>query len=120
MKKDTRPKTIFCDIDGTLIKHCSPSKISESEDVSLLSGTLEKLEEWDSAGYNIILVTGRKESLRKHTERQLFKAGIIYDKLIMGIGGGTRYIVNDEKPDGTVTCYSISLKRNSGIKDIDI
>lgn len=95
-----RPKTIFCDIDGTLIKHDSPEISSKPNyKMVLLEGTLEKLLEWDKLGYNIILTTGRKESMRRVTEKQLEEVGIFYDQLVMGIGGGERYIINDIKPE---------------------
>ena len=93
---DTRPKTIICDIDGTLVKHELPWKnTSASQKLELLPGTVEKFSEWDSKGYNIILMTGRKESLRVNTEKQLSDIGIFYDKLIMGVGGGPRIIINE-------------------------
>jgi len=118
--QDRRPKTIFCDIDGTLIKHLPPDKIAQERNTRVLQGTIDKLIEWDRKGYNIILVTGRKESLREITIKQLQQYGIIYDKLIMGIGGGARILINDCKPDGTESAYAINLQRNIGIKDIDI
>ena len=86
----------------------------------MLDGTLDKLNEWEHKGYNIILTTGRKESLRKVTEKQLSEAGIFYDQLIMGIGGGARYLINDKKSDGTIASFAISPDRNYGIKDIEI
>ena len=46
----------------------------------------------------IILTTGRKEGMRRITEQQLENAGIVYDRLIMGIGGGIRVLINDLKP----------------------
>ena len=118
---ESRAKTIFCDIDGTLVKHRKPTEHT-SEDVELepLEGTVEKIQEWDKKGYNIILTTGRRESIRGITEKQLAKVGIIYDKLIMGIGGGVRVVINDCKPDGEETAKSITVMRNYGIKDIDI
>lgn len=116
-----RPKTIFCDIDGTLIKHELPINISKEDyKMELLNGTLEKLQEWDSKGYNIILTTGRKESLRKKTEEQLQKIGVIYDTLIMGIGGGDRILINDKKPDGRITVECFCPDRNFGISKIEI
>jgi hydroxymethylpyrimidine pyrophosphatase-like HAD family hydrolase len=118
---DIRPKTIFCDIDGTLVKHDPPSLTSKPNyKMELLEGTIEKLLEWDKKGYNIILTTGRKESLRKVTEHQLTESGIFYDYLIMGVGGGTRYLINDDKPEGTESAFAINLKRNEGINNIDI
>jgi len=118
---DTRPKTIICDIDGTIVKHELPHKnTSASKKLEILPGTIEKFSEWDAKGYNIILMTGRKESLRLNTEKQLAEAGIFYDKLIMGVGGGPRIIINDNKPDGTLTAFSHSIPRNEGISSISI
>jgi len=120
--KELRPKTIFCDIDGTLVKHASPFIASRPDfQMELLPGTLEKLEEWDRAGHNIILTTGRRESMRKETERQLSEVGIIYDYLLMGIKGGKRYLINDRKPYGTEDyAKAINLTRNEGIGELDV
>ena len=119
---DTRPITIFCDIDGTLVHHQPPGSVAKTDaKLELLPGTIEKLNEWDSKGYCIILVTGRKESMRDITEKQLKDVGIFYDKLIMGIGGGPRYIINDKKPNNNNdTAHSICLDRNIGILNINI
>lgn len=118
---DNRPKTIICDIDGTLIIHNKPSEVAKnSYTPELLEGTIDKLNEWERNGYNIILLTGRKESMRKITENQLSQLGIYYDQLIMGVGGGPRYLINDYKSDGTKASFAINVERNKGIKDIDI
>jgi len=118
---DIRPKTIFCDIDGTLVKHAPPTiAANPKHKMELLDGTLEKLLEWDKKGYNIILITGRKESLRSITEKQLSEVGIFYDQLVMGIGGGIRYLINDKKPEGIKTAFNICLDRDKGINNIKI
>jgi hypothetical protein len=88
--------------------------------MEVLDGTIEKLLEWNKKGYTIILTTGRRESNRDITIKQLQEAGIFYDQLIMGVGRGPRVVVNDIKPDGMLTAYSINLVRNFGLKDIDI
>ena len=118
---DVRPKTIICDIDGTLIFHNSPDKAAKPDtQVVLIEGTIAKLLEWDRKGYNIILLTGRKESLRGVTEKQLSQAGIFYDQLIMGVGGGPRYLINDTKPDGAHSAFAYNVLRNKGIKDLEV
>lgn len=119
---DRRPNTIFCDIDGTLVKHYPPTVTAKYDfNLEIIPGTLEKLLDWDKKGYNIILISGRRESMRKETEKQLSKLGIIYDQLILGIGGGMRYIINDRKPNSKKDyAHSINIDRNIGIKDIDI
>ena len=120
--KETRPITIFCDIDGTLVKHMPPQEASKpNAHMELLPGTIEKIIDWDRKGNNIILTTGRRESIRKETERQLAEVGIIYDYLLMGIKGGKRYLINDKKPNKLENyALAINLKRNKGIKDIEI
>ena len=122
---EQRPPTIFCDIDGTLVKHQGYPAIEKipnsSHKMELLPGTLKKLWEWDSKGYRIILTTGRKEGLRKSTEKQLAVVGIIYDQLIMGIGGGKRYLVNDRKPHNSEDyAHALNLDRNIGIENLEI
>ena len=114
-----RPKTIFLDIDGTLIEHTEEITEQLTKKPILLKGTLETLTEWDRKGYNIILTTGRRESARKITEQQLSELGIFYDQLIMGLGGGIRVVVNDRKKNKTDdTAIAINLDRNYGIKEI--
>ena len=120
-----KPKTIFCDIDGTLCEYpysgTRDGNYDFDSDMKPLSGTIKKLWEWDKTGHMIILTTGRKEGMRKSTEKQLRRAGIIYDKLIMGIGGGTRVLINDLKPDRPgETAIAINLKRDKGVKDVKI
>ena len=116
---DTRPKTILCDIDGTLVYHEIPAcNTSPMDNLMELPGTVKKLSEWDSKGYNIVLITGRRESMRRATEEQLARLGVFYDQLIMGIGGGDRILINDNKPDGRETAFAINLERNKGIDDI--
>lgn len=122
---DIRPKTIFCDIDGTLLKHFPPGQsfynyVTSSDNMGLV-GTVDKLLEWDKKGYNIILTTGRRESMRKFTEEQLESAGIFYDQLIMGIGGGVRVLINDLKPGSDEeTAIAFNIKRDEGIDKIEI
>lgn len=119
---NNRPKTIICDIDGTLVKHVSLGTSSKVDfKMELLPGTIEKLQEWDVKGYNIILISGRRESMRKVTEKQLSEVGIVYDQLILGVGGGIRHLINDKKPNGIAnTALSYNLVRNKGIGDLEL
>tara|TARA_Y100001963_G_C6690836_1_gene404553 strand:- start:610 stop:972 length:363 start_codon:yes stop_codon:yes gene_type:complete len=117
-----KSKTIFCDLDGTLVKHNNPVEAQNPDlELEVLPGTHDKLREWDSKGYNIIITTGRKKSARIATIQQLSRAGILYDELIMGFGGGHRYLINDTKPNSDDdTCFAITVKRNEGIEDLEI
>ena len=117
-----KSKTIFCDLDGTLVKHSNPVDAQNPDlNLEVLPGTHDKLREWDSKGYYIILTTGRKESTRNATAKQLQRAGIFYNQLIMGFGGAVRYIRNDRKPNSKDdTTYAINVDRNKGIKDVEL
>lgn len=117
---DSRPKTIICDIDGTLCEHSIPTVNTSAPSLKILPGTIDKLSEWDAKGYNIVLITGRRESMRASTEKQLAEAGIFYDQLVMGVGGGVRVLINDNKPNGKEAAMCINLERNKGISNINI
>jgi hydroxymethylpyrimidine pyrophosphatase-like HAD family hydrolase len=119
---NNKPKTIFCDLDGTLVKHSNPVEVQNPNlKLEVLPGTYERLREWDSKGYYIIITTGRKRSARESTKKQLSRAGILYDELIMGFGGGDRIIINDRKPNSDKdTVFAINIDRNKGIQDVEL
>jgi len=115
------PKTIICDIDGTLIKHFDDIFLNITNTPVLLNNTLESIKQWEKLNYKIILLTGRKESTRKVTEEQLLKLGIVYDQLVMGVTNGERILINDKKINGIKnTSYAINVVRNKGLENIDI
>ena len=65
----TKNFTIFCDLDGTLWEQGDPCEIAKpGYQPKIIHGTVDKIREWDSKGFKIILTTGRKESLREVTE----------------------------------------------------
>lgn len=99
-------QTIFCDLDGTVFQHAGDE---------ILDGVQEQFYKWVSEEAMIILVTGRKESLRKRTEEALAKYNLPYDLLIMGLPRGERIIVNDRKPSGEATAGCYSPCRNEGL-----
>ena len=123
------PPTLFIDIDGTLVSFPDTEdeyrKIARGEQkLFLLPGVREKLWEWESKGYKIILTTGRREMFRYETERALKYAGIGYEQLIMSVGCGPRYIINDRKPgikNGKKdTAFAINVDRNEGLENVEI
>ena len=117
----TKNYTIFCDLDGTLWEQGDPTEIAKpGYQPKIIHGTVDKVREWDSKGYKIILTTGRKESLRDVTVRQLSYAGIVYDQLVMGIGGGSRVLINDLRANGDVSAFVYQPKRNEGIAGLNL
>jgi len=118
---ENKSKTILCDIDGCISYHRGNISDIHKGDMLILPGVIDTFADWDRKGYNIILVSGRRESMRKDTERQLSAAGIFYDQLIMGVKNGIRVLINDTKEGSDIpTAMAISLKRNVGMKDLNI
>jgi hydroxymethylpyrimidine pyrophosphatase-like HAD family hydrolase len=117
-----KPKTIFCDLDGTLTKHPKDVGLIQNPDYELevLPGVKEFLYTIDVNSYHLVITTGRKESAREATIKQLHRAGILYDQLIMGFGGGDRILINDRKPDGRDTASVINLTRDKGVEDVQL
>ena len=115
------PKTILCDIDGTLIKH-SGDIINQYKTTTpeILPNTINLLKKWEKNQYKIILTTGRKECMRNATIKQLDDLGIIYDDIIFGLTSGDRILINDRKSDNIRnTAYAINVTRNKGLFDYD-
>ena len=113
----TRKKknTYFCDIDGTIFKY-RKFETYTTTDAEPIETTVDKLNEWYNEGHQIVLTTARPEELREHTIMELTKAYIPYDKLIMGIERGPRYLINDMDPKKPgERAISINLKRDKGI-----
>ena len=110
-------KTIICDIDGTIFKYLWGTPEVMNGRVEPLPGVIQQIGRWEMEGCKIILMTGRRESLRKKTEYDLQRFGIPYDILLMGYADSGRVVINDE--GGTIKAHAVSLKRDTGFKEYD-
>jgi hypothetical protein len=113
-------KTIFCDIDGTIFEYRKFETYTSSTPTPI-EDVVEKIKEWFDNGEQIILTTARPEYMRYRTMEELNMFNIPYTTLLMGIGRGPRYVINDmdpNKPGKRAT--GINLKRNEGFKDINL
>jgi len=110
-----KKNTYFCDIDGTIFKY-RKFETYESTDAEPIKTTVDKLNEWYDEGHMIVLTTARPEDMRKHTTKELVNNTIPFDRLIMGIERGPRYLINDMDPnkDGK-RAIAINVKRDKGI-----
>lgn len=114
-------KTIFCDLDGCIFKHYGSIAEILTNPCELLPGVQETFKMWIHKGYIVIITTGRPKSLRAVTEQQIHNAGLYYHHLIMDLPRGQRVVINDIKPDKTTdTAASINIKRNEGLKNVNI
>jgi len=93
-----KKNTIFCDIDGTLFKYRKFETYMTSKP-ELLNGAKEKMDQWTKSGHMIILTTARPENLREHTKKELEMHKLPYNRLIMGIERGPRFLINDLDPN---------------------
>ncbi len=110
-----KKNTYFCDIDGTIFKY-RKFETYESTEAEPIKATVDKLNEWYDQGHQIILTTARPEVLKRHTINELSKAHIPFDKLVMGIERGPRYLINDMDPNRPgERAISINLERDKGL-----
>ena len=90
-----KKRTIFCDIDGTIFKYrkFETIKTTKSEFTP--------------------------EDLRDHTVRELLTMGVPWDKLVMGIERGPRYLINDMDPAKSgLRAIAYSIERDRGLKKV--
>ena len=111
-------KTIICDIDGTIVKYMGGghTAIIENEH-QILPGVRERFRAWECAGHRIILITGRRESVRERTESELRRLGIPFDILLMGYADSGRILINDI--GSKVKAHAVNVTRDAGWNDID-
>ncbi len=102
------PKTWILDLDGTLVVHDGPFIMGHDEFLPGAKEFLDSIPDRDM----IILLTARLEYEKPHTLRFLKENHVRYDHIIFGAGEGERIMINDNKPDGLVTTYGISTKRD--------
>ncbi|MBC8489384.1 MAG: HAD hydrolase family protein, partial [Bacteroidetes bacterium] len=112
--------TIFCDLDGTLVKHEDVPMYDHPLEV--LPDTIAKLNQWIEQGYKIIICTARSTEDENNLRNSMAKAGIPYHQLIMGVPSGPRHVINDRKPSELLVSQvsSQEIPRNLGIKNINL
>ena len=120
MKREQNYKTIFSDIDGTLIEQVRFEDLNPNV-VTLLPGVKEKMLEWYDAGHYIVLTTARPEHLREITEIQMNIAGIRFDQLIMGIGREERILINNNSKGepNAPRAMAVAVGRDAGFNNSD-
>lgn len=112
-----KKNTIFCDIDGTIFMYRKFETYTQTKP-EVIPSTLEYLKEQSSLGHMIVLTTARPQYLEIHTIKELIEAEVPYDKLIMGIERGPRYLINDMDPNEEgFRAYAINLQRDKGFKE---
>lgn len=107
--------TWILDFDGTLVEH---NGYLTGED-KFLEGAKEFLNSIPKDDY-ILIVTAREMQAKEKTLEFLKKNNVRYNNIIFDVPMGERILINDNKPSGLKCAYSISPKRNAGLKNLKI
>lgn len=106
--------TYFCDIDGTIFKYRKFETIP-THPPEVIESVSEQLKKWSEEGHHIVLTTARPEDLRERTVFELDLHSIKYNQLVMNIGRGPRYLINDMDPEKEGNrAFGINLERDKG------
>lgn len=110
-----KKNTYFVDIDGTILKY-RKFETYKSTTPEVIESTRDYITEAYSEGHMIILTTARPEELREHTKLELKLNNVPWNRLIMGIERGPRYLINDMDPNSPgERAIAINLIRDKGI-----
>ena len=114
-----KKSTLFCDIDGTLLKYrkFETYKTCKAEPIE---NTINIINNAYENGHSIILTTARPEYLRTHTLKELNDNNIKFHQLIMSIARGNRIVLNDNEFPSINRTFAFNLERNKGFSNNDI
>lgn len=108
-------KTIFIDLDGTLVFHNYEPLI---QDDIFLPGAIDFLIRCRQSNYYCILTTNRsKINSYQVIEHLYFNYNFKFDREIFDLPVGIRFIINDNKNE-EIRAIAIPVERNFGLKDI--
>ena len=109
-------KTIFSDIDGTLV-HQVPFEEIDPFTSRALPGVVETMTKWFKEGHHIVLTTARPEELRDLTIQEMDLLGIPFHQLVMGIGRSERILINNKsnKNPREKRATAIEVHKNVGL-----
>lgn len=111
-----KKETYFVDVDGTIFKYRKFETYKTSAAV-VVPSTLEYLQLKKADGHMIVLTTARPDWLYTHTVNELKVNNVPFDRLIMGIERGPRYLINDMDPNKPGDrAIAINIKRDGGIQ----
>ena len=120
MSREQNYKTIFSDIDGTLIEQVRFEDLDPNV-VNVLPGVRDKMNEWYEAGHHIVLTTARPWNLELITKQQMETAGIRYHQIVMGIGREERILINNNskgEPDNH-RAMAVPVLRDGGFENLE-
>lgn len=100
--------TWILDLDGTVLKHNGYLIDGKDTLFPQAKDFIDSIPEKDM----IIFLTSRKEEFRSITEEFLKEQEIRCDHIVFDVPYGERILINDRKPSGLQTAYSINPDRD--------
>lgn len=121
MNNITKHSTFFVDIDGTLVKYRKFEELSTAK-LEPIQEVVDFINKSYDEGCHIVITTARTEPYRLFTKQELESIGLRYHQIIMGLGRGTRVVINDKDPDNPDIdrAVGINLVRNQGFTNVDL
>jgi len=121
MAKITKNPTFFVDIDGTLVMY---RKFSELDTATLtpIQDVIDLVNEYYDNGSHIVITSARPQEYEVFTKQELEKLGVRYHQLLLGIGRGTRVVLNDKDPENPdlPRAVGINFNRDKGLEGLDL
>lgn len=117
----SKRRTIFCDIDGTVLVYRNFEDIPTTPAV-LIPSVVEYLRKAKAQGDRIIMTTARPESMYLFTYKELKKLNIPFDQLITDLERGPRVLINDIEPKyaDQPRAIAINVERDKGLSDEEL
>jgi len=110
-----KKRTYFIDIDGTIFKYRKFDTMYKTPAV-VCKNMQEFLCMLKDNEHMIILTSARPEYMYQFTVDELRNHDIPYDRIILGIERGPRYIMNDLEPgNAQKRAIGINLQRDKGV-----
>lgn len=121
MNKIIKNSTFFVDIDGTLVKYRKFQELSTAK-LEPISEVIDFINKSFDNGSHVIITTARPEDLELFTKQELEVLGVKYHQIVMGLGRGTRIVINDKDPQKPEIdrAVGVNLIRDLGFKNIDL
>ena len=109
------------DIDGTLVKYRKFEELSTAK-LEPIQEVVDFINKSYDEGCHIVITTARTEPYRLFTKQELESIGLKYHQIIMGLGRGTRVVINDKDPENPDIdrAVGINLVRNQGFTNVDL
>jgi hypothetical protein len=110
--------TYFVDIDGTIVKYRQFDKLLQTK-AEPIQEVIDNINEEYDKGSHIVITSARPIEYLDFTKKELKKIGLKYHQIILGIGRGTRFLLNDIDPENPTVkrAVGINLIRDKGYKN---